>query len=284
MRPTAAFRGLCCGLLLLACKGTAPAPTKPTTSEAKGSSEHGQGEPGGAPKDHHGETVALPPEATRAAGIEIVSVTRKAFSKHLRATARISLPPERTAKVSPRVPGRVAALTARLGQKVKPSTVLAIIESAQLGRDRADYLAAATKARVAAANFRRESDLLKKGITSEREAREAESELAAATAEVDAADARLHAFGLSDSEIRALKTSQHYSSRFPVRSPIEGTVIEAQATIGQSVESTSDLFTVGNLDELWVVIDVFESQLAHISLGQHVHVSVSAFPDKVFDG
>lgn len=232
----------------------------------------------------HDEVVVLSPEAVRSAGFEIATVARRPLRRHISASAQVSLPPDRTAKVAPRVPGRVASLSARLGQRVKRSTVLAVIESAELGRARADYLAAATKARVADSNARREKNLLEKGITSEKEAREAESASVTARAEVDAADARLHAFGLSEEDINSLKGGGHYSSRFPVRSPLDGVVIGLEATIGQTVEGTTALFTVGDLAELWVMLDLYESQIAHIQPGQHVHVTVSALPDRHFDG
>jgi cobalt-zinc-cadmium efflux system membrane fusion protein len=61
-------------------------------------------------------------------------------------------------------------------------------------------------------------------------------------------------------------------------------VIEIAGTIGQTVESTTHLFTVGDLSVLWVVLDVSESQLQHVAPGQQVDVSVEAIPGRRFEG
>jgi membrane fusion protein, heavy metal efflux system len=256
--------------------------------EPAGEKGHGEGAghiagEGHAGEKGHEEVIRLTPEAVRSAGIQVAAVTRRPLRQHIRASATISLPPDRMGKVAARVPGRIATLPVRTGQQVKRSTVLAVIESPELGRARADYLAAAAKARVGEANFRREKNLFAKGITSEREMREAESVAVTSKADLDAADARLHAFGLSESDINALKGREHYSSRFPVRSPIDGTLLEMNATVGQTIEGAEPLFTVGDLGEVWVLLDIFESQLGHVRAGQHVHVTVGALPDRHFD-
>jgi cobalt-zinc-cadmium efflux system membrane fusion protein len=167
---------------------------------------------------------------------------------------------------------------------VRKGAVLGFVESPELGRTRADYLAAATKARVADANFRRERELLAKGITSEREMREAESASATARADLNAAEARLHTLGLSDADIGAMKLDEHPSARFPARSPIDGTVVEILGTLGQSVESTTTLFTVGDLSTLWVQVDASESQIALIARAQAATVTVPALPGRTFEG
>jgi cobalt-zinc-cadmium efflux system membrane fusion protein len=158
------------------------------------------------------------------------------------------------------------------------------VESSELGRARADYLAAATRARVAEANFRREKELLGKGITSEREMREAETAAAAARADLNAAEARLHTLGLTDADMAALRLDEHPSARFPARSPIDGTVVDIQATLGQSVESTATVFTIGDLSTLWVVLDAAESQVASLATGQKAVVTLPALPGRTFEG
>lgn len=115
--------------------------------------------------------------------------------------ARVAFTQDGVAQVAARVPGRLGRLEVQLGERVKKGQVLGHLESPELGQARADYLSAVTKARVAEDNFRREKELLAKGITSERETREAESAFVTAQAERNAADVRLHAMGLTDAEI-----------------------------------------------------------------------------------
>lgn len=245
-----------------------------------GHDDHGHDE--GA--DEHERIVALSPEAVRAAGIQSVEAAHRPLAAGLTAPARVTFTQTGVARVAPRVAGRLDSVEVRLGQRVRKGAVLGYVESPELGRARADYLAAATRERVAVANLGREKELLAKGITSEREMREAEAAWAAARGDMTAAEAHLHALGISDPEIAALKLEEHPSARFPARSPIDGTVIEIHATMGQTVESTTPLFTVGELSNLWVLLDVFESQLPLVQVGQPVAITVAALPGRTFDG
>ncbi len=241
--------------------------------------EEGHGEEGG-----HEEAIQLTPEALRSAELKTEQARRKPLVMGLSVPARVAFTQDGVAQVAARVPGRLASIEVQLGQRVKKDQVLGYLESPELGQARADYLSAATKAGVAEENFRREKELLAKGITSEREMREAESAFVTAQAERNAADGRLHALGLADAEITALRNNEHYSSRFAARSPLEGTVVEVLGTVGQAVESTTHLFTVGDLSRLWVLLDVSETQLAAVQQGQPVSITVPALPDRRFEG
>ncbi len=234
--------------------------------------------------DDHAKLITLTPKAMQSANIQFGEARQKNVSGALSASARISLTQTGSAKIAARVPGRIASIDVQLGQKVKKGQVLAYLESPELGKTRAEFLAAATKARVADANYRREKELVAKGVSAERDMREAESTFAGAQAEMNAAEAGLHALGLSESDIKALKGDEHYSSRFPARSPIDGTVLEVSATVGQAVEGTTSMFTVGHLAELWALIDVFEAQLPLVTVGQVVELTVGAVPGVFFQG
>jgi len=291
---------------LLACDPK-PAPKPDTTAaenhdghdhgkEPRGSKEGGHDEPSGAPahgehgeegeerKEAHERRVVLSPEALSAAGIQVVEATSGRLGSGLTAPARVTFTQTGVARVAPRASGRLDTIEVRLGQRVRKGTVLGYMESPELGRARGDYLAAATRERVAEANLKREKELLVKGITSEREMREAESSWASARGEVAATEAHLHALGITDEDIQALGLKEHPSARFPARSPIDGTVVEILGTLGQTVESTTHLFTVGDLATLWVLLDVFESQLPLVQVGQEVTIATAAVKDRAFGG
>ena len=239
--------------------------------------------------DHAGEkepdeAIALAPEAVKAAQIAVATAERKSFSGALSVPARVAFPQRGVARVSARVPGQLGDVKVEVGERVKKGAVLAIIESPDLGRSRAEFLAAATKARVAEGNYKRERELLEKGISSEREAREAESGLAVTRAELHTAEAHLHALGLTDQEIFAFRSEDHPTARFAIRSPIDGTVVEIAGTIGQSVEGTAPLFTIGDLTKLWVVAELYESQLGAVQVGKSAEIVVPAAPGRTFRG
>ncbi|WNG25137.1 efflux RND transporter periplasmic adaptor subunit [Cystobacter fuscus] len=250
----------------------------PEEGTAHAGEEHSAGE------EHGEQEVRLTPEAMRSARIQTREVQSKPLSVGLTAPARVSFTQRGVAQVAARVPGRLSSIEVNLGQRVKKGQVLAYLESPELGRARADYLSAATKARVAEDNYRREKELLDKGITSEREMREAESTFVTAQAERNAVDGRLHALGLSDAEIAALRGNEHYSTRLAALSPLDGTVVEITGTVGQAVEATTTLFTVGDLSTLWVLLDVTEVRVSEVKTGQRVDITVAALPGRRFQG
>jgi len=255
----------------LACKGeAAPSDEAPraTTSTAK----------------ELPDLVTLTPEGIAAAQLAFGQAERRPLSAQLSVPARLTFPQDGMAKVAARVPGRLVDLLVKPGQHVRKGDALGHVESPELARARADYLAAATRAQVTGTTLQREKELEAKGISSNREVREAQSAFVSSEADRNAAEAHLHGLGLNDPEIRSLKTNEHYSSRFAARSPIDGTVVEVSATMGQSVDATTPLFTVGELSTLWAQLDLFESQLRLVRVGQRVSLTTSAYPDKAFEG
>lgn len=260
--------------LFLCCRDKDGAPPRSTGGEGE---VHNEGS--GLEKP-----IQLTPEAVRSAQLKMEAVQRKALSVGLTVPARVTFTQNGVARVAARVPGRIASIEVSLGQKVKKGQALGYLESPELGQARASYLSAATRTQVAEDNFRREKELFAKGISSQREMREAESAFVTAQAERNAADGRLHALGLSDAEITALRGNEHYSSRFPAPSPLDGTVVEINGTLGQTVDAATPLFTVARLSELWVLLDLAESQLSQVRAGQSVDFTVSALPEQRFTG
>lgn len=252
---------------------------KEATEKAAGKEGEGHGEKSGKLA-----AIKLSPEAVRSAQLQVIEARRRTLGSALSAPVRITTTQQGLAKVSPRVPGRLVAIKVQLGERVKAAQILGMLESPELGTLRANYMSAATKARVALSNYTREKGLLQKGITSEREMREAESVYAAAKADLDAADSRLHALGLTEEEIRSLKSDEHFSARFPARAPIDGTIIDITGAVGESVESTAALFTIANLTELWAQLDIVEAQLGRLRQGQLVELTVAAAPGRRFRG
>jgi cobalt-zinc-cadmium efflux system membrane fusion protein len=77
---------------------------------------------------------------------------------------------------------------------------------------------------------------------------------------------------------------QQITSRFEMKSPLSGTVVERTVTPGQSVTGDSDhvLFTVADLDVLQVVADVYEHDLGLVQEGEPAVVTVEAYPNVEF--
>ncbi len=258
------------------------APACGTSSDSSAAESAPAGEKGG--HEEHGEgVIELTAEQLAAARIQVAKVEKRSQVGLLQTSAQLEAAADRQARVGPRVAGRVSSLSAALGATVKKGALLAVIDSPDLGRAKADFLAAAAGAKVTRESADREKALYDKRISSERDWREAEAAAVKARAEKEAAENRLHALGVGDASLPS-RVEGHYSSRISLTSPIDGVVVERSATLGQMVEPSDTLFTVMDLREVWVLMDVYERDLTQVRVGQKVQATVAAYPDRTYAG
>lgn len=129
---------------------------------------------------------------------------------------------------------------------------------------------------VAQSVLAREKQVAGKSLLAKQEIQGAEADLARARAEVQAAENALRA-------LRAAGASGNAVS-IPITAPISGVITERQATPGQAVEASTDLFTIVNTDRMWVWANVYEKDLAKVRIGLTAEITVASFPGKVFHG
>lgn len=224
--------------------------------------------------------IKLTDAQVTSAGLKTGRVERRRETGLLETTAQIEPDGEHEARVGPRIEGRIAVMKAAPGDTVRQGQVLAVIESPEIGRTRADYSVAAASASVAAETAERERSLYDKRISSEREWRQAQAEAVKTRAELDAAEARLRALGVEPPE----PGTRSLSSTFEVRTPIAGVVFERHATLGQTVGSSDTLFTIVDPRQVWILLEVYERDIPQIRIGQSAAVHVASLPGETMTG
>ncbi|HZR70887.1 MAG TPA: efflux RND transporter periplasmic adaptor subunit [Burkholderiales bacterium] len=249
-------------------------------------------EPGASPEEEHahegagGERVTLSPEALKAVVLKTAPVERRRLEEQIRATAVIKPNEYRLAHVSPRIGGRAIEVKALLGDAVKPNEPLALLDSLELGEKKSAFLQARTNLEVARRNYAREERLFKQRISSEKEYLEAKGEFERSEAAFRAAREALRLVGLTDEEIDGIACGGkgHPLSHFPLIAPFAGTVVEQHIAIGELVEPNETPYTIADLSTVWVLLDVFEKDIAHVRVGSAVQVAVDAYPGEMFRG
>jgi RND family efflux transporter MFP subunit len=98
------------------------------------------------------------------------------------------------------------------------------------------------------------------------------------------AEAKLKTMGFEDADLASLRTDRRALSVLPVRAPISGTVVEAEAAVGTAAETGTCLCAVADLTALWVQVNAFEVDLAAVAVGDQVELTVTAYPGEVFKG
>lgn len=254
-------------LLLIACGGGTP-----PAEEA----HHEEAEPA------HDEVV-LSATALANARLRVEPLGLAALEAATIVPARITLDPSQEAQVAAVTAGRLERILVRPGDRVETGDALGTVLSPDLGEAIGAHLSATARLEVAHAKVERTRSLEAGGFSSAAQLAEAEADLTVAAADAEAAEERLRVFGVSPERFRP-KEGQHFSSRFQVRSPIDGEILGIDAAIGASVASGDALFHVGNLDRVWLILDVYERQLAAVQPGANVSFTVEAWGDEAFQG
>lgn len=217
--------------------------------------------------------VVLDTAAIRLGGIR-VGVAEPVMTTALPVTGTITYDANRVSHVGARIDGRVLASSVDLGRRVRRGQILVELESAEVGRIRAESQRASALLRIATENYNRERRLEQQGISSRKELLEAEAEVRRAEAELRSARTQLSVLGAGHG------TGGH----FDVAAPFAGVVVERNVSLGQMATASDTLFTVADLSRVWIELDVFERDLSRVSVGQMVSVSTDAFPNRAFPG
>jgi membrane fusion protein, heavy metal efflux system len=193
----------------------------------------------------------------------------------------------RLAHLSARVPGRIVAVYANLGERVKEGDRLLLLDSPAFGEAQLEYRKARTMLSVMEKALERAKALLDRGAIGAGEHQRREADYENARADLHEAEEKLHLLGMTEREIQQLaaKTLPHAEvARVSLRAPFSGEVIERNATIGEVIDPNKMLFTVADLSAVWVRADFPEQQAGRLKTGLIFEVRVSAYPDTLFQG
>lgn len=233
--------------------------------------------PEAAAVDEHAgeEVVVLDTAAIRLGGIE-VSLVDSITASALAVTGSITFDAGRVSHVGSRSDGRIVAVRTDLGARVARGQALATLESVEVGQIRAEEREAEALLTIAQENYAREQRLAEQGISSRKELLEAEAQLRRAEAALHSAEDRLQVLGASH--------DHGAGGEFTLVAPFAGVVVARNASLGEMATPADTLFTVADLSEVWIELDIFERDLARVRRGQPVAVLVTAYAERSFPG
>ena len=233
----------------------------------------------GEKKEGHSEAeseLTLTTEEAARAGIKVEEVKPQALGETLTVTATIRPDADRLAHVAARIEGRITAVPAKLGDKVRAGQTLATLDSVAVGEAHAAWIQAQAELGIAEADFKRAESLNAEEIIPRKDYLRAKADRDKATAALRAAAGRLRLLG-------GLPSGDAVSA-FAVTAPFAGTVIEKKATLGELASPSAPLFSVADLSRVWIQADLPESTLAKVRIGANAKVTVPAYPNEVFSG
>lgn len=251
-------------------------------------------------------TTTTTPDSAQNHAIETETVELQSIAGLIPATGKVLVSENRVAIIGPVHEGRIVNLYVGQGANVRKGQKLADLESADLDEAEAEYLKALAEyenarrtseaeVKLAQATYDRTKLLFEKTITAGKNLQSAEHDLEVAKASaassvagtraaLTAARRHLLILGLKESDIDSLPTRKSLSAIFSLTSPIQGVVVERNATIGATVGSDANVFKIIDISTVWIDANVFEKDLSRVKVGQEVKVTVPAFPGVKFSG
>jgi len=238
------------------------------------------------------------PSETQWGSLKLVPVREVAFRDERATDGKIAVNEDTTTPVFSPYSGRVSRLIAKPGDKVAAGAPLFAIEASEFVQGQNDLVTAVAgvekaKSRLALAKTieARQRELLAIRGGALKDLEQAQSDLVSAQGDMRSAEIalgavrnRLRILGRSDAEIDRLEKSDQIGAETIVTAPIGGTVIQRKVGLGQyiNVGASDPVFTVGNLDTVWLIANVRESDAPRMKVGQPVEVSVLAYPNRTF--
>jgi cobalt-zinc-cadmium efflux system membrane fusion protein len=216
--------------------------------------------------------------------------TRTRVHNGLRLTGEIQLDLTAVVEVASAGGGRVETVSGILGDAVRASQTLAIIQSHEFGQAQAEFLQARAQLDLARKTHEREKRLSEQQISSQADFLAARNALVAAQASAAAALKKLRILGQTDEQIETLAQDEARDAfgQLTLTSPIDGTILEQSIVKGQLIDPAQTLYRVADLSRVWVWCDVYESDLAALYRRAaeadpvNAEIRVKAFPDETF--
>jgi cobalt-zinc-cadmium efflux system membrane fusion protein len=224
------------------------------------------------------------PEVARDAGLGYARAEERPVTRVLECNAVLAYDGDRYARLSSQVPGVVSAVHHDLGDRVERGEPLATVTSSRLGAAKAAYLEAAAGVSLWERNHARETDLLERGVSTERDLLEAEAGLTESRIALSSAKQTLLSLGLSEREVETLAKTGDTSTRYVLDAPFAGVVVERPAASGEVVDPSRTLFAVADVSTMWALLDVYESDAREVGVGQPVVLRVEGLRGEAFAG
>jgi cobalt-zinc-cadmium efflux system membrane fusion protein len=208
--------------------------------------------------------------------VQVVTVAPTSLTRTLRLTGSVAYNAFNTTPVITQVGGPVSKILAVPGEHVKAGQPMLEVSSPDYSQLLNAYLKAADSYRLASKFLTRAQDLYQHHANAERDVEQAESDRNQAKAELNAAEQGLKILGIKDPANLANMPS---SAQVPVLAPISGEVVERLVSPGQVVQAgQTQAFTISDLSTVWVLANVYQTDLAFVQSGQDVVVQTDAYP------
>ena len=265
---TSQLLALCAALILAACG------SRTTQSESQMTSFTA-----GETKADTATLFTLPAE--QIAHLQIAPAARGNLPRVLRFTGSVAYNALATTPVFSAAGGPVREILVMPGDMVRAGQPLLNINSPDYSQARSAYLKAKDAFLLADKNYNRAQDLFAHKAIAERDVQQAESDRSQAQSDVDSSTDVLRALGVADPEATVKSAA---TLLVPLLAPVKGEIVERLVGPGQLLQAgATQCFTISDTGTVWVLVNVYQSDLGSVHIGDAADITTDAYPD-VFRG
>jgi len=208
--------------------------------------------------------------------VQVVTVEPATLKHTLRLTGAVEYNAFNTTPVITQVGGPVSRILVVPGEHVRSGQPMLEVSSPDYAQLLDSYLKAADSYRLEQKYYARAQDLYQNHAIAQRDLEQAESDRNHAQADLSAAEQGLKILGIKNPDELAKAPS---SAQIPVLAPIGGEVVERLVSPGQVVQAgQTQAFTISNLSTVWILANVYQTDLQYVRSGDEVVVQTDAYP------
>ena len=208
------------------------------------------------------------------AHVQVVPVQAVNLPRILRLTGAVAYNSFETTPVITQIGGPVARILVAPGQEVSAGQPMLYVSSPDYAQLRTNFMKARDAYQLALKSFARSQELYEHGARALADFEQSETARNQAQADMQAADQALKVLGLNPDQV----VKNPVSPEIAVFAPIAGVVVERLASPGQVLQAgASQVFTISNMNTVWVLANVYEHDLGYVHIGDAVRIQTDAY-------
>ncbi len=229
-------------------------------------------------------TITLTPRAEERLGVETVPATYRHIPGFMELGGEIIAPPGTEIKVSAPLSGTVmrakkdqslhAGANVKKGQEIM--RLLLMPPEQEMMSAQEDVAVKQVEHDVARAKMARTEQMFKDGAASEKALQEAQAQLTAATAALNAARGKLDLLNGKEGDF-----AESGLSSLVLEAPVDGVLYHLYVAPGQTVPASTALFDVVSQSPVWVRVPVYSGSLSRIDLDGNAFVEALGNPNQI---
>lgn len=197
--------------------------------------------------------ISMSPTAMQLAGVSTAIVMKMDPVKQVRLNGTVQADERLVYSLSSHIPGRIEKLMLNFtGEFVSKGQTIAYVYSPEL-------------------------------VTAQEELFEAQKIAESQPQLFAAAKEKLKNWKLSDNQIEGILNAGKIQEEFPVQAGVDGYVTSKMINRGDYVRRGEKIYEIADLSKVWLLFDVYESDMAWVEKGDKVEFSISSLPGENFE-